>query len=186
MPLSDADFVTACAHKLGGPPGIGVLLVRDLAKLDPVGGQEKGYRRGTQDAPNAAGFAAALTAHRYDLERLRALRSWLEEEIVSSGGVVIAGGSPRISTIGSYAMPGVASSSQLVQFDLAGIAVSAGSACSSGSMKPSVVLDAMGLPTEIASCFIRVSFGPSTTEADVGRFVEEWRKIHERAASRAA
>jgi cysteine desulfurase len=83
-------------------------------------------------------------------------------------------------------MPNVASSSQLVQFDLAGIAVSAGSACSSGSMKPSIVLEAMGLPAEIASCFVRVSFGPDTTKGDVDRFIEEWRRIHNRAASRAA
>jgi len=186
MPLPDADFIAACAHKLGGPPGVGVLLVRDLATLEPVGGQEKGYRRGTQDAPGAAGFAAALSACPYDMDRLGALRSRLEEEITSAGGTVIAGESPRIATIGSYAMPGVASSSQLVQFDLAGIAVSAGSACSSGSMKPSLVLEAMGVPAEIASCFIRVSFGPNTDEADVDRFLAEWRRIHERAASRAA
>ena len=186
MPLPDADFIAACGHKLGGPPGVGILLVKDIATLDPVGGQEKGYRRGTQDAPSAAGFAAALTARRYDMERLQALRLQLEEAIVANGGSVIANGSPRIATIGSYAMPTVASSSQLVQFDLAGIAVSAGSACSSGSMKPSVVLEAMGLPTEVASCFVRVSFGPGTSEEDVDRFVEEWRKIFARASSRAA
>ena len=186
MPLPDADFIAACGHKLGGPPGVGVLLVKDIATLDPVGGQEKGYRRGTQDAPSAAGFAAALTARPYDMERLQGLRLQLEEAIVANGGSVIAEGSPRIATIGSYAMPTVASSSQLVQFDLAGIAVSAGSACSSGSMKPSVVLEAMGLPTEVASCFVRVSFGPRTSEEDVDRFVEEWRKIFARASSRAA
>ena len=187
MPLPDADFIAACAHKLGGPPGVGVLLVRDLAALGPVGGQEKGYRRGTQDTPSAAGFAAALTARPYDMEHLGALRSRLEEEIAGAGGVVVAAESPRIATIGAYAMPGVLSSSQLVQFDLAGIAVSAGSACSSGSMKPSLVLEAMGLPAEVASCFIRISFGPRTTETDVDRFIQAWRKIHDRAAaSRAA
>ena len=182
IPLPDADFIAACAHKLGGPPGVGVLLVRDLATLEPVGGQEKGYRRGTQDAPSAAGFAAALTAQPYDMDRLCELRARLERSILEEGGVVIAGESPRIATIGSYAMPGVASSSQLVQFDLAGIAVSAGSACSSGSMKPSLVLEAMGLPAEIASCFIRVSFGPDTNEADVDRFIAEWRSIRDRAS----
>ena len=186
MPLPDADFIAACAHKLGGPPGVGILLVRDLATLEPVGGQEKGYRRGTQDAPSAAGFAAALSARPYDMERLGMLRSRLDEAVSSAGGVVIAAESPRIATIGSYAMPGVASSSQLVQFDLAGIAVSAGSACSSGSMKPSVVLEAMNLPAEIASCFIRVSFGPDTKEEDIDRFVAEWRRMRERATSRAA
>ena len=186
IPLPDADFIAACAHKLGGPPGVGVLLVKDLATLEPVGGQEKGYRRGTQDAPNAAGFAAALGARPYDMGRLGALRARLEQSIIEEGGVVIAGESPRIATIGSYAMPGVASSSQLVQFDLAGIAVSAGSACSSGSMKPSVVLEAMGLPAEIASCFVRVSFGPETDEAAVDRFIAEWQSIRDRARSRAA
>lgn len=186
IPLPDADFIAACAHKLGGPPGVGVLLVKDLATLEPVGGQEKGYRRGTQDAPSAAGFAAALTARPYDMERLGELRARLEQSIIEGGGVVIAGESPRIATIGSYAMPGVASSSQLVQFDLAGIAVSAGSACSSGSMKPSLVLEAMGLPGEIASCFIRVSFGPDTDETDVDRFIAEWQAIRDRAKSRAA
>ena len=186
MTLPDADFIAACAHKLGGPPGVGVLLVKDLATLEPVGGQERGYRRGTQDAPSAAGFAAALAAKPYDMERLTARRTGLEDRIAGSGGVVIGRDSPRIATIGSYAMPGVTSSSQLVQFDLAGIAVSAGSACSSGSMKPSLVLEAMQLPPEIASCFIRVSFGPSTGDADVDRFLAEWDRIRERAASRAA
>ena len=186
LPLPDADFIAACAHKLGGPPGIGVLLVKDLAALEPVGGQEKGYRRGTQDAPSAAGFAAALTSQPYDMERLKALRANLDEEIVSAGGVVIAGESPRIPTIACYAMPGVASSSQLVQFDLAGIAVSAGSACSSGSMKASAVLEAMAVQPEIASCFLRISFGPDTSEDDVDRFVAEWKRIRDRATSRAA
>jgi cysteine desulfurase len=83
-------------------------------------------------------------------------------------------------------MPGIASSSLLVQFDLAGVAVSAGSACSSGSMKPSIVLEAMGLPPELATCFVRVSFGPGTSDADVDRFLEEWRRIRDRAAAKAA
>ena len=83
-------------------------------------------------------------------------------------------------------MPGVASASQLVQLDLAGISVSAGSACSSGSMKSSRVLAAMGMPGEIAGAVIRVSFGPSTTEADVDRFLAEWRKIAGRAKAQAA
>jgi len=186
IPLPDADFVAACAHKLGGPPGVGALLVKDFASLEPVGGQEKGYRRGTQDVPGAAGFAAALQARPYDMERLRSLRSKLEEGIEASGGVVIAREAPRIATVGCYAMPGVASSTQLVQFDLAGIAVSAGSACSSGSMKASLVLEAMGLPADIAGCFIRVSFGPDTSEPDVDRFLDEWRRIHDRAEPRAA
>jgi cysteine desulfurase len=186
LPLPDADFIAACGHKLGGPPGIGVLLVRDLATLDPDGGQEKGYRRGTQDVPNAAGFAAALTARHYDIGRLQQLRRYLDESIEALGGVIIAGGSARIPTITSYAMPGLAASSQLVQFDLAGIAVSAGSACSSGSMKASPVMAAMDVAAEIASSFVRISFGPDTSKEDVDRFIAEWQRIRERASSRAA
>jgi cysteine desulfurase len=186
LPLPDADFIAACAHKLGGPPGIGVLLVRDLATLDPVGGQEKGYRRGTQDAPNALAFAAALAARPYDLERLAALRERLEIGVKDGGGVVVGEGSPRIPTIGAVSLPGAASASLLVQFDLAGIAVSAGSACSSGAMKKSAVLAAMGVPPDIAAGFLRISFGPDTSDADIDRFLGEWHRIAERTAARAA
>lgn len=177
LPLPDADFIAACAHKLGGPPGIGVLLVRDLAALEAIGGQEKGYRRGTQDAPNALAFAGALAARPYDVERLSVLRTRLEDGVKASGGVVIAGEAPRIPTIGAIAMPGGASASMLVQFDLAGIAVSAGSACSSGAMKASHVLSAMDVPPEVAGSFLRISFGPNTSEADVDRFLGEWQRI---------
>src|SRR5205807_8276352 len=89
LPLPDADFIAACGHKLGGPPGVGVLLVRDVATLEPVGGQEKGYRRGTPDAPNALAFAAALAARPYDLERLATLREKLERGVKEAGGVII-------------------------------------------------------------------------------------------------
>jgi cysteine desulfurase len=181
LPLPDADFIAACAHKLGGPPGIGVLLVRDLAMLEAVGGQEKGYRRGTQDAPNALAFAAALAARPYDIERLSVLRTRLEDGVKASGGVVIAEETPRIPTIGAIAMPGGASASMLVQFDLAGIAVSAGSACSSGAMKASHVLSAMNVQPEVAGSFLRISFGPETSEADVDRFLGEWQRIAARA-----
>ncbi len=186
MPLPDADFIAACAHKLGGPPGIGVLLVRDLATLEAVGGQEKGYRRGTQDSPAALGFAAALAARPYDMQRLAALRVRLEAGVREAGGIVIAQDAPRIATIGSVAMPGGSSASLLVQLDLAGIAVSAGSACSSGTMKPSRVLAAMGFGEDVIGSAIRVSFGPATSEADVDRFLAEWRRIASRARSQAA
>jgi cysteine desulfurase len=186
LPLPDADFIAACAHKLGGPPGIGVLLVRDLATLEAVGGQEKGYRRGTQDTPNALAFAAALAARPWDMDRLAALRRRLEAGVKESGGVVIGENSPRIATIGAVSLPGAASASLLVQLDLAGIGVSAGSACSSGAMKGSVVLAAMGVSRDIAGGFVRISFGPDTNEADVDRFLAEWRGIAERTQQRAA
>jgi cysteine desulfurase len=186
LPLPDADFIAACGHKLGGPPGIGVLLVKNLATLEPVGGQEKGYRRGTQDMPAALGFAAALTAKAYDMEGLSLLRARLEDGVRQSGGTVIAEQAPRIATIGAVSLPGGSSASLLVQLDLAGIAVSAGSACSSGKMKSSDVLSAMKVPGAIADAFIRVSFGPDTREADIERFLEEWRRIAAKAPAKAA
>ena len=179
-PLPDADFIALSAHKLGGPPGVGALLVRDLATLSPVGGQEKGYRRGTEDAPGALAFAAALAARPYDMERLGELRARLEDGVRDTGGVVIGEDSPRLATIGAVALPGASSASLLVQFDLAGTAVSAGSACSSGKMKDSPVLAAMQVPADIAGSFLRVSFGPATSEADVDAFLDQWRKISER------
>jgi cysteine desulfurase len=184
--LPDADLIAVSAHKLGGPPGIGVLLVRDLAMLEPSGGQERGYRGGTENLPAALGFAAALEADRNWLSEAATLRGALEERIEAGGGEVIADGIARIATIGAYRMPGVAANAQLIQFDLAGIAVSAGSACSSGSMKPSHVLSAMGLCAEAAGEVIRVSFGPDTKAADIDRFTEEWLRIASRAKVRAA
>lgn len=186
--LPDADFLAITSQKFGGPPGSGALLVKDLAKLQPSGGQERGYRRGTENLPGIAGMAAALESRTFveAMPRLEELRARLEEEIAAAGGIVIAADAPRIATIGAYAMPGVASANQVVQFDLAGVSVSAGSACSSGSMKASRVLQAMGLPVEIAESTIRVSFGPSTSEADVERFLGEWRRIAARATARAA
>jgi cysteine desulfurase len=180
-PLPDADFIALSAHKLGGPPGIGALLVRDLATLEPVGGQEKGYRRGTQDMPAALGFAAALTVKPYDMARLARLRARLDDGVRASGGIVIGQDSPRLATIGSVALPGASSASLVVQFDLAGIAVSAGAACSSGKMRGSGVLVAMNAPREITDSAIRVSFGAATSEADVDAFLAEWSRIAARA-----
>jgi cysteine desulfurase len=188
LPLPDADFIAVASQKFGGPPGVGALLVKDLAALEPSGGQERGYRRGTENLPGIAGMAAALASRAFmdAMPRLASLRQRLEEEIVVSGGIVIAADVPRIATIGGYAMPGVPSSSQLVQFDLAGISISAGSACTSGSMKPSRILEAMGLPPEISGSVIRASFGPSTSDADIERFVAEWQRIKGRAKAAAA
>jgi cysteine desulfurase len=188
IPLPQADFIAVSAHKFGGPPGAGALLVRDLATLEPSGGQERGYRRGTENWPAVAGMAAALESRVFAdaMPRLTSLREELEREIVAAGAIVIAADAPRLSTIGAYSMPGVASASQLVQLDLAGISVSAGSACSSGSMKSSRVLAAMGVPAQIAESAIRISFGPSTIEADIERFLSEWRKIASRAKAQAA
>jgi cysteine desulfurase len=183
MPLPNADIICVSAHKLGGPPGVGALLVRNLRLLSPSGGQEKGYRRGTENLPAALGFAAALEAGFGWMERAAGLRAMLDLAITEAGGKVVAARSPRIATIASYHMPGVSSSSQLIGFDMEGIAVSAGSACSSGTLKTSHVLGAMGWGIREASEVIRVSFGPDTNAGDIERFAGVWRAIKGRAKS---
>lgn len=185
LPLPDADLLAVSAHKLGGPPGAGALLVRDLAMLKPSGGQERGYRGGTENLPAILGFAAALEARRPWLARAAELRDHLERALTAAGAEVVAGGSPRIPTIGAYRMPGVPAAAQLIQLDLAGIAVSAGAACSSGSMRPSHVLAAMGMG-EDAREVIRVSFGPATSRADIYALVEAWTRIAAGGRRRAA
>lgn len=177
LALPDADMIAISAHKLGGPPGIGALLIRDLGLVAPSGGQEQGYRPGTENLPAALGFAAALEAPRGWMDRAADLRAHLDGAIESAGGSVVARQAPRIATIASYRMPGLASSAQLIQFDLAGVSVSAGSACSSGTLKPSRVLAAMGWSERDASEVVRVSFGPDTGRADIYRFIEAWKRI---------
>ncbi|MEZ5709848.1 MAG: aminotransferase class V-fold PLP-dependent enzyme [Blastomonas sp.] len=181
LPLPDADLIAVSAHKLGGPPGIGTLLVRDLAALEPSGGQEKGYRPGTENLPGAMAFAAALEAPKVWLDRARDLRHQLDKSIRAAGGEIVAAEAPRIPTIGGYRMPGVSANAQLIQFDLSGISVSAGSACSSGTLKASHVLTAMGWDDVAAGEVVRVSFGPGTSRAHVYRFVEIWQSIHAKA-----
>ena len=180
LPLPEADFISIAAHKLGGPPGIGALLVRDLAALEAVGGQEGGHRPGTAALPLIMGFAAACEADHRWYEGARALRARLDEGIAAAGGIVVAAPAPRIATIACYRMPGVPAASQMMQLDLAGIAVSAGSACSSGSLKTSHVLSAMGMAEEAAREVIRVSFGPSTTAREIDALLGEWRRLHAR------
>ena len=181
LPLPDADVMCVSAHKLGGPPGMGALLVRNLGLLTPTGGQEQGYRRGTENLPAAIGFATALDAGFAWMEKAVRLREVLDAAITASGGIVVAEASSRLATIGSYRMPGVAASSQLINFDMAGIAVSAGSACSSGTLKTSHVLGAMGWDERSASEVVRVSFNADTSESDVARFLDVWRNIVIRA-----
>jgi cysteine desulfurase len=183
--LRHADLVAVSAHKRGGPPGLGALLVRDFGLLLPTGGQEKGYRAGTENLPGALGFAAALEVAE-ELPALAALRQWLEGRIAGAGGEIVGAGTPRSPLIGAYRMPGVSAAAQLIHFDLAGIAVSAGSACSSGSMRPSHVLTAMGWQEPELREVIRVSFGRSTSETEVERFADLWCSIAAEARARAA
>lgn len=181
LPLPDADVIAISAHKLGGPPGIGALLVRSLGLLQPTGGQEQGYRRGTENLPAALGFAAALEAGFDWMTEATRLRALLDSAIIEAGGEVVAHGSARLASIASYRMPGVSASSQLIGFDIAGIAVSAGSACSSGTLKSSHVLGAMGWDSRSAGEVVRVSFGPETSEQEIAKFIEVWHGISARA-----
>jgi cysteine desulfurase len=178
LALPQADFIVVAAHKLGGPPGIGALLVRDPATLEAVGGQEGGFRPGTPAVPLIMGFAAAAEADHCWYEDAQRLRARLDEGIAALGGEVVAGASPRIATIAAYRMPGVAGAAQMMQLDLAGIAVSAGSACSSGSLKTSHVLTAMGWSEEAAREVIRVSFGPGTNQAEIDALLAQWRALY--------
>ncbi len=180
-----ADLAIVSAHKFGGPVGVGALLTKDYALLHPSGGQERGYRRGTENLPGVLGMAAALEACREPylatdvLEPLDALAG----EVRALGGDWL---SDRLSDptpyIRAIAMPGLSAQAQLMRFDMAGIAVSQGSACSSGTMKRSHVLIAMGLPDELADRTIRVSFGWTTTRAEVERFCETWLEMARRSA----
>ena len=175
LALPPADLIAISAHKFGGPIGVGALLVRDWAMLRPTGGQERGYRGGTENLPGALAMAAALEAGSDWLEDAAQLRLMLDEGIIAAGGELVAAQAPRLPTIAGYRMPGRSATMQLIRFDGMGIAVSAGSACSSGSLKASPVLTAMGHPH--ASEVIRVSLGRETTEAEVLAFLTAWREI---------
>ncbi len=179
-----ADMIAISACKFGGAPGVGALLVRDLTRLHASGGQEQGYRGGTENLPGVLAMAAALEESRDWMAEAARLRALLDEAIRAGGGEIVADAAPRLPTIASYRMPGQAARAQLIRFDMAGIAVSAGSACSSGTLKTSPVLNAMGWDGKAADEVVRVSFGPSTTEAHVRRFLDQWRAIAglERAA----
>ncbi len=178
LPLPEADFVVVAAHKFGGPPGIGALLIRDTASLDAIGGQEGGFRPGTAAVPSIMGFAAACEADHGWYEEAKRLRARLDEGIAAAGGEVVAAHAPRIATIACYRMPGVPGAAQMMQLDLAGIAVTAGSACASGSLKTSHVLTAMGWPEEAAREVIRVSFGPQTRESDIDALLDRWSDMY--------
>lgn len=193
LTLPDADLIAVSAHKLGGPPGIGALLVRDPAMLMPSGGQERGYRGGTENLPGILGFAAALEAIGAGgdeiadwVKRHAANRARLDATIEGAGGQVVCGASPRSPLVGSYVMPGMQSAAQLVRFDLGGFAVSAGSACSSGTLKASPVMAALGLDAAVAGQVVRVSFGHSTTPAEIDAFAAAWVAMADDARQRAA
>ena len=190
LPLPPADLIIVSAHKFGGPPGIAALLVRDLKLLVPSGGQERGYRGGTENLPAILGMAAALEARaggQVDaMDRQLAHRALLEQQVEAAGGSIVCGTSARTPLIGAIFMPNMSSEAQLVRLDGLGFRVSAGSACASGSMKPSHVLAALGLDPAFAANVIRVSFSLDTKEDEVNAFASAWTALAAQAARRAA
>ena len=174
-----ADAVLLSSHKIGGPQGAGAVALGGGVLLGAAmlrgGGQERGFRSGTENVAGLAGFGAAADAARtLEAERLTALRDRLEQGLASVAGDAIVFGSeaPRLPNTTAFAVPGTAAETLLIALDLAGVAVSAGSACSSGQVARSHVLDAMGVPAASAGGALRVSTGWASTEADVDRFLE--------------
>jgi cysteine desulfurase len=182
----EADLLSISAHKFGGPKGIGALVTKgDVSGLDAVlrgGGQERSYRAGTENVAGIAGFGAAVTAASVSLdevaERVQDLRNRLEMGMRQTRGVfVFSADAPRLPNTTLFTAPGLRAETAVISFDLEGIAVSSGSACSSGKVQPSHVLKAMGCGPEVARGAVRVSLGWSTTEADIDCCLEAWRKL---------
>lgn len=193
---SGADFVMASAHKLGGPKGIGALIVKhglDVKAQIRGGGQEMGRRSGTENVIGIAGFGAAAEAAARDVkagrwEKVAELRDMLEEAVLSDGDatVIVAKDAPRLPNTSCLLTDGWKGETQVMQMDLAGFAVSAGSACSSGKLRASSVLQAMGFDDTKASSAIRVSLGLETTREDVLRFADAWRQARAKYMKKAA
>lgn len=183
----DADFLTLSAHKLGGPTGVGALITRDDWTPAPLlrgGGQEKGMRAGTENLGGIAAFGAASAAARsglQDMPAVTALRDRLQAGLLAAcPEAPVYGGGPRLPNTLCIGMPGVPAETQVMALDLAGVAVSAGSACSSGKVTPSHVLTAMGLPEQAAREAIRFSLGWASTEEDVARAIDAWIRLWQR------
>jgi cysteine desulfurase len=182
VPLPDADMIVVSAHKLGGPIGIGALLVTDFAMLDPVGGHERGYRRGTENLPAALGFATALEAGGIETWPTTYPDRFEFKDMLQRHGEVLRPG-PQCSHIVAVAHPRLSAAALLIRLDAMGFAVSAGSACSSGTLKRSRALENFGIGESVASRTIRVSIGWNTTVEDLSRFAEAWESlVRERAA----
>jgi cysteine desulfurase len=182
----DADLVTLSAHKVGGPKGVGALVLAEgVLGLEPQlrgGGQELGRRAGTENVAGITGFGAAAKAAMAtlanDVLRLESLRNRLENGLRQTPDVIVFSETvPRLPNTTLFTVPGLKAETAVIGFDLAGIAVSSGSACSSGKVQPSHVLEAMGFGPELAQGAVRLSLGWSTSETDVDRCLEAWRKL---------
>src|SRR6185437_14581235 len=181
-----ADLVTLSAHKIGGPKGIGAVVLADglegLGALLRGGGQEQGRRAGTENVPGIIGFGAAaraaMAALGEDATRLERLRNQLERGLRQAPEIIVfSEDAPRLPNTVLFTAPGLKAETAVIGFDLAGIAVSSGSACSSGKVQPSHVLAAMGYQPDLAQGAVRLSLGWSTSEKDVNRCLEAWRKL---------
>jgi cysteine desulfurase len=183
-----ADLVTLSAHKIGGPKGIGALVRRsdDIHLSEPLirgGGQERGIRAGTENVAGIAAFgAAAATAHgalATEAARMKGLRDSLESGLkaISPSVVIFGEAAKRLPNTTLFAVEGMKAETAVIAFDLEGIAVSSGAACSSGKVQPSHVLAAMGVSPTLLRGAVRVSLGWTTEEADIARFLAAWRKL---------
>jgi cysteine desulfurase len=181
-----ADLVTLSAHKIGGPKGVGALVLAEgVLGLEPLlrgGGQELGHRAGTENVAGIAGFGAAVKAAMgalaRDAVRLEGLRNRLESGLRQTPGMIVFSGDvPRLPNTTLFTVPGLKAETAVIGFDLAGVAVSSGSACSSGKVQPSHVLKAMGFGPELAQGAVRLSLGWATSDADIDRCFEAWRKL---------
>ncbi len=190
------DMALSAAHKLGGPKGAGALILRrgtDLTAQLKGGGQEMGRRAGTENIIGIAGFGAAAETAARDVgdgvwEKVAEFRDNLESGIAAAADLTIFVGkdASRLPNTSCFATPGWKGETQVMAMDLAGFAISAGSACSSGKVRGSAVLNAMGYDEETARSAVRVSLGPLTTQDEVGRFVDAWTAAHRKFRARAA
>jgi cysteine desulfurase len=189
-----ADLLTLSAHKLGGSQGVGALVVVadvSLRALQTGGGQERGRRAGTENLPGIVGFGVACAVAARELDSYAAvatLRDAAQRRLTAMvpEARVYGGGAARLPNTLCLAMPGVPSATQVMALDLAGVMVSAGSACSSGKVRRSHVLDAMGVPAAAAESAIRISLGWSTTPADIDQLAEAWGALYARRRATAA
>ncbi len=186
--LWNADFISFSAHKIGGPRGVGALIVRrglKMNELAPGGGQERKRRSGTENVPAIVGFAEAMG--KTDFAALRPIRDAFEQELHTRlpNARVFSEHVLRTPNTSMFCIPGMQGETLLMQLDLAGFAVASGSACSSGQRNPSHVLLAMGVGDEQAGSSIRVSFGPANTQEDASALVNELVCIRERLMTMA-
>jgi cysteine desulfurase len=183
------DCVSLSGHKLGGLAGVGCVIIKDgfpLSALLKGGGQERSYRSGTENLVGIISFAAALEAamgtnESKEWQRIKDLRLMMEDQLaaVCSSIRIMGQTASRLPNTTCVTMPGMKAETQVMQFDLEGIALSAGSACSSGKVKKSRVLTAMGIPDAVAETAIRISLSPQTTKNDIDSLVSIWKKIYQ-------